>query len=202
MADRRADTRSEIVERDVIHSGFSRFERVLVRHRRRDGKEQLLEREFQHRGDAVGVLPYDPERRVGILVRQLRVPLLARGDGSSNLIEVPAGHLEEGEDAAGTARREVLEEAGLALRDVEHVVDVFPSAGMITEKLHLYLGRYVAADRIDAGGGLSHEGEDIEVIEWPLARMVQAIATGEIRDAKAIILIQALMLREPGLFAT
>lgn len=190
----------EIIERELLHEGFSRFERVKVRQRRRDGREQVVDREFQDRGDAVAVLPYDPERRVGILVRQLRVPLLSRNDGTEFLVEVPAGHLEPGEDPDATARREVEEEAGLHLHSVERVVDVFPSPGMNTEKLVLYLGRYGEGARRSDGGGLAHEGEDIEVLEWRLSHMAKAVQTGEIMDAKTVLLVQALMLRKPELF--
>ena len=191
---------AEIIEREIVHDGFSRFERVKVRQRRRDGREQVVNREFQHRGDAVAVLPYDPSRRTGILVRQLRVPLLARQDGTEFLVEVPAGHLERGEDAALTARREAEEEAGLILQDLDHVLDVFPSPGMNTEKLSLFLGRYGVHHRTSGGGGLPHEGEDIEVLEWPLARIADALRAGEITDAKTVILVQALMLKKPELF--
>ncbi|NRG19943.1 NUDIX hydrolase [Rhizobiales bacterium] len=193
---------AQIIEREVVHDGFSRFERVKVRQRRRDGREQVVNREFQHRGDAVAVLPYDPDRRTGILVRQLRVPLVAREDGTEFLVEVPAGHLERGEDAAETARREAEEEAGLSLKDLDHIADVFPSPGMITEKLLLFLGRYSVEERTSDGGGLPHEGEDIEVLEWPLAKMAEAVRSGEIMDAKTVILIQALMLKKPELFGS
>lgn len=194
------DITAEIIERKVVYEGFSRFVIATVRQYRRDGREQVVDREFQHRGDAVAVLPYDPLRKVAILVRQLRVPLLARGDGSELLLEVPAGHLEHGEDPLQTARREVHEEAGLTLGEVTKIVEVFTSPGMNTEKLCLYLGRYGAADRVGDGGGLHHEGEDIEVVEWPLAQVADAISDGRISDAKTVILVQALMLREADLF--
>ncbi len=194
------DMSAEIIERKIVHEGFSRFEIAKVRQHRRDGRKQVIDREFQHRGDAVAVLPYDPARKVAILVRQLRVPLLARGDGSEFLLEVPAGHLEGGEDPVETARREVHEEAGLTLGEIVKIAEVFTSPGMNTEKLHLYLGRYDAADRVGDGGGLHHEGEDIEVLEWPLRRIAGAIAEGSLSDAKTVILVQALMLREPDIF--
>lgn len=193
---------AKIIEREIVHDGFSRFERVKVRQLRRDGREQVVDREFQHRGDAVAVLPYDPDRCTGILVRQLRVPLLARQDGSEFAVEVPAGHLEPGEDASETARREAEEEAGIILKDLDHIADVFPSPGMITEKLVLFVGRYGVHHRTSDGGGLPHEGEDIEVLEWPLERMAKAVRSGEITDAKTVILIQALMLKKPELFGS
>lgn len=69
------------------------------------------------------------------------------------------------------------------------------SPGSVTEKLYFFIAEYSADDRRGEGGGLAAEGEDIEVLEWPLARALQAIREGEIVDAKTIMLLQHLALR-------
>lgn len=68
-------------------------------------------------------------------------------------------------------------------------------------KTLLFIAEYQADDRQGEGGGLAAEGEDIEVLEWPLARALQAIRDGEIMDAKTIILLQHLALNADTLLA-
>jgi 8-oxo-dGTP pyrophosphatase MutT (NUDIX family) len=69
------------------------------------------------------------------------------------------------------ARREAAEEVGVVLQHLEPVGQVYSSPGAMTERIDLFLGEYTSADRQSAGGGLAHEGEEIEVLELPLARL-------------------------------
>ncbi len=75
------------------------------------------------------------------------------------------------------------------------------SPGSVTEKLYFFIAEYSADDRRGDGGGLAAEGEDIEVLEWPLARALQAIREGEIVDAKTIMLLQHPALNADTLLA-
>ncbi|SDT89913.1 NUDIX domain-containing protein [Stappia sp. ES.058] len=204
MSDRKTskdDACVRILDERTLYEGFARYRELDVEERRADGTTHRLSREYQTRGDVVAVLPFDPERKVALLARQLRVPLLARGDGEAFLLEAPAGYVDDGEAPADAARREAAEEVGIALTDLEPVGEVYSSPGAMTERISLFLAEYTLADRRSAGGGLAHEGEEIEVLECPLARLVcdPGDATGQ--DAKTLLLLQALMLRRPDLFA-
>jgi GDP-mannose pyrophosphatase NudK len=64
------------------------------------------------------------------------------------------------------------------------------SPGSVTEKLHFFVAEYEDHDRVSAGGGHAAEGEDIEVIELPLAEALQNITSGAIQDGKTIMLLQ------------
>jgi nudix-type nucleoside diphosphatase (YffH/AdpP family) len=143
-------------------------------------------------------LPYDPVRRVALLVRQLRVALLF-AHSETSLLEVPAGMLDE-DDPADCARREAMEEAGLALGVLTPLGVSFPMPGVSTEKIHLYLAEYAGKDRVAAGGGLDEEMEEIEVIEIPLADLAARADRGELTDMKTYALLQSLRLRRPELF--
>lgn len=66
----------------------------------------------------------------------------------------------------------------------------------MTEKLHFFIAEYDAAARVGGGGGIEAEGEDIEVIELALEEALAAMRCGEIVDAKTIMLLQFLALRE------
>lgn len=190
-----------VVSERSLYEGFGSYREMVVDQPLASGGTVEISREFQARRDVVAVLPYDPVRRVALLARQLRVPLFARGDHDGYLEEVPAGYIDEGEVAVDAARREAAEEVGVKVGELVHVADVFPSPGSLTERLSLYLARYGAGDVVSGGGGLAEEGEEIEVLEWPLARLGEAVQEGGLADAKTLILVQALMLRAPDLFS-
>lgn len=190
-----------VVSERSLYEGFGSYREMVVDQPLASGGTIEISREFQARRDVVAVLPYDPVRRVALLARQLRVPLFARGDHDGYLEEVPAGYIDEGEVAVEAARREAAEEVGVKVGELVHVADVFPSPGSLTERLSLYLARYGAGDVVSGGGGLAEEGEEIEVLEWPLARLGEAVQEGGLADAKTLILVQALMLRAPDLFS-
>ena len=178
----------------TIHDGWGRF--YLVTMRSPGGAEHP--RQLEDHGDAACVLPFDPVRRVVTLVRQPRVGPLFRG-ADALLLEAPAG-LTDGEDPAEAARREAMEETGLRLGELEFVGAFWSMPGCATERMYFYLAAYGAADRIDDGGGVEHEGEEIDVIEMPAAEAAAMLADGRIADTKTAVALQALQLRRPELF--
>ncbi|MBE7183019.1 MAG: NUDIX hydrolase [Methylobacterium mesophilicum] len=178
---------------DTIHEGWGRF--LMLHLRTEDGAR--FTRQVEDHGDAACVLPYDPARRCVMLVRQPRAPLLFKGEGES-LWEAPAGILDE-PDAAACARREALEEAGLRLDALEPLGAFWPMPGTATERIHLFLAPYGAADRIAEGGGLADENEAIELSEMGFAEAFAAADAGRIADLKTWALLQALRLRHPEL---
>lgn len=154
-----------------------------------DGRWTLQHREAYDRGNGAALLLYDPDRRTVILTRQFRLPAYVNGHPDGRLIEVPAGLLDES-DAEEAVRREAEEEVGIRVGEVQRVFDVFMSPGSVTERLVLFAAPYSPGSRVDSGGGLDHEGEDIEVIECPFAEAIAMVASGEIADAKTIMLLQ------------
>lgn len=195
------DARVRILDTRTLYRGFATYREMDVEERRADGSTHRLSREYQTRRDVVAVLPFDPERKVALVARQLRVPLLARGDDDGFLIEAPAGYVDDGETPLDAARREAAEEVGVVLKHLDPVGQVYSSPGAMTERIDLFLGEYTSADRQSAGGGLAHEGEEIEVLELPLSRLVSDLQSAGGQDAKTLLLVQALMLRRTELFA-
>ncbi|AWN49952.1 NUDIX hydrolase [Methylobacterium terrae] len=156
-------------------------------------------REVEDHGPAVAVLPYDPERRVALLVRQFRTPPCFV-DGTASVLEAPAG-LREEDDPEACARREAFEEAGLRLSRLEPAGRVWSLPGLSTERMDLFLAPYRAVDRTGAGGGLAEEHESVEVVELALSDLAGMAERGEVADMKTLCLVQTLRLRHPELFA-
>jgi nudix-type nucleoside diphosphatase (YffH/AdpP family) len=161
-----------------------------------DGR--TMAREVLNSADAAAVLPYDRQARKVILVRQFRAPVM-HVEGQPSLLEAVAGLLDEDEPEA-CAKREAMEEAGLRLQTLERVVTAWSTPGITTERLHLFLAPYTSADRVEEGGGLAEEHEDIEVLEIGLDELMAMLQQGAIADMKTLVLIQALQLRYPELF--
>jgi nudix-type nucleoside diphosphatase (YffH/AdpP family) len=149
-------------------------------------------------GLSVAVLPYDPRRRVALLVTQPRAPLLYL-DEEIELLEAIAGRAGD-EDPAAAARREAMEEAGLKPATLDEVANCWPSPGISTERVALYLSSYSEADRIGPGGGADGEHEEIAVKEMPLRVLGELAGSGKLADMKTLVLVQALQLRRPDLF--
>ena len=178
----------------VIHKGWNTFGIATLT--QPDGS--TVPRALEDHGEAACVLPYDPERRVALLVRQSRVGPAFWGEPPA-LDEAPAGGLDGGEPEE-TAIREAMEEAGLRLARLEPVAHAYSMPSVSSERLWLYLAPYTQADRVGPGGGLPGEGEQVEVLELPLATLAEQARSGHLADLKTLVLVQALMLRRPELF--
>jgi nudix-type nucleoside diphosphatase (YffH/AdpP family) len=185
------DIRIESVTK-LAHN-WGRFDDYQVNHVRRDGTRQTVRREVYDHGSAAAVLLHAPGPGTVILTRQFRLPPHLNGDPAW-LIEAPAGLL-DGEPPAVAARREAIEETGYEPRELVFLFDAYMSPGAVTEKCACYLAEYTPGEMVGQGGGLASEGEDIEVFELQFEAALGMIGSGEITDAKTILMLQALALR-------
>jgi nudix-type nucleoside diphosphatase (YffH/AdpP family) len=186
--------KTEILERKLVYDGWYRF--WMLRLRMPDGA--VVERHLLDNGQAVAVLPYDPVRRVAMLITQPRAAVLVAGE--PDLLEAIAGNL----DAMAPEQRiieEAMEEGGLRLGALEPVANIWPIPPVSTERVMLYLTPYGAADRLGPGGGHDSEHENISVVEIALDDLRAMVMAGTLEDAKTLVLAQALIIRHPELWA-
>lgn len=177
-----------ILHEQILSDDWYSLKKYTVDYQRTDGTHQTFSREVYNKGDGVTVFLYNRAQQSIILTRQFRLPLKIQGD-SGVLIETAAGLLEE-EDPITRIRAEIEEETGYRIQQVSKIFDAWMSPGAVTEKLHFFIAEYSHHDRINAGGGIVEEGEDIEVLELPFQHAVAMMQQGEINDAKTIMLLQ------------
>lgn len=186
---------TEIVATRTAYAGYITL--TVATLREADGTTH--DREVEDHGQSACVLPYDPARRVAMLVSLPRAPLLLAGSAES-LLEAPAGMIDAGETPEAAVRREAMEEVGVRLGPVDLVATAWPSPGVSAERSSLYLAAYGADDRSGKGGGLAEEHEAITLAEFPLAELAGLADTGRLTDLKTLTLVLALRLRRPDLF--
>ncbi|MBX2872294.1 MAG: GDP-mannose pyrophosphatase NudK [Saprospiraceae bacterium] len=160
-----------------------------------DGSWETQEREAYDRGNGAAILLYNVEQKTVILTRQFRMPTYVNGNESGLLIEACAGLLDE-DNPEDCIRRETEEETGYQIAAVEKVMEVYMSPGSVTEILYLFIAAYDKGMKIHEGGGVADEQENIEVLELPFDQAYDMIGSGEIKDAKTVLLLQHLKLRQ------
>ncbi|MBV7454921.1 NUDIX domain-containing protein [Acidovorax sp. sif1233] len=185
----------KLLDVQLLSDNWYVLRKVSFSLRRRDGQWQTLSREAYDRGNGAALLLFDPRRGTVVLTRQFRLPAFLNGCADGLLVEACAGLL-DGDDPETCIRREAQEETGYRVRQPRKVFEAYMSPGSVTEKLHFFIAEYEPQDRVRAGGGLVNEGEDIEVIEMPLAEALAGIAGGAIQDGKTIMLLQHVALQQ------
>jgi nudix-type nucleoside diphosphatase (YffH/AdpP family) len=182
----------EIVNETTLSDQWTRLSMFDIDYTDSEGDAHRLKREIYHRTPAATILLYDPRKETVVLVRQFRLPAYLKGY-EAWIVETPAGLL-DGDDPEEAIRREAMEETGYRVREIRPLFKVLMSPGAVTEILHFFAASVDTSDRITPGGGLEDEHEDIEVIVLPLKDAMAMIESGEIFDAKTIILLQWAML--------
>jgi GDP-mannose pyrophosphatase NudK len=186
--------RVRIERMEMLSAQWGKLKKYSILYRRSDGVEQQQSREVYDRGNGAVILLYNKQRGTIILTRQFRLPALLNGHPDGMLLEAPAGLL-DADDPVTAIRREAEEETGYRVHDVKEIFSAIMSPGSVTERLHFFTAEYTPADRVSEGGGHEGEGEDIEVIEVTLNKALAMVETGEIIDAKTIVLVYHAKLK-------
>lgn len=179
----------EIIGKEELYRGYSRVYRYRFRHRLfAGGWSGEIAREVFERGQAVGVLPYDPAADAVVLIEQFRIGAQAAGLAPWQT-EIVAGIIEDGEAPEEVARREAIEEAGAAISAMIPIYRYLVSPGVASEAVQLYCGR-VESRGLGGIHGLAEEHEDIRVEVLPWAEAQARLTSGKITNALAIIALQ------------
>ncbi|MBO0918851.1 NUDIX domain-containing protein [Streptomyces laculatispora] len=183
---------------EVLSCDWYVLRRTTFDYQHSDGHWSREQRETYDRGDGATILLHNTERRTVLLTRQFRLPAYVNGHPDGMLIEAAAGLL-DGDAPEEAIRREAAEETGYVIGVPEPVFTVYMSPGSVTERLHFYAAPYdpVSAVADEYGHGVAEEGEDIATVELPFDEALAMIRSGDIADAKTIMLLQWAALDGP-----
>lgn len=182
------DVKIDILKDETLSKNWYHLRNVTFDYTGSNGKTVKLKREVYDRGNGATILLFDPKRQSVILVRQFRMPAHLNGH-SGWMIETPAGLL-DGHNPTEAIKREITEETGYVVHEVRPLFNSFMSPGAVTEIIHFFVALIDVNERATEGGGLEAEHEDIEVMEVGLDAAMAMIDSGEICDAKTIMLLQ------------
>ncbi len=182
-----------IKKTEVLSDNWYTLRKITFEVQKKDGKVETQEREAYDRGNGATILLYNVDTQTVILTRQFRMPTYVNGNKEGFLIETCAGLLDE-ENPEEAIRRETLEETGYQVENIKKVFEAYMSPASVTEILYFYIAEYSEEMKLHEGGGLKEEKENIEVLELPFSQALQMIETGEIKDAKTIMLLQYVQI--------
>ncbi|AQX11068.1 GDP-mannose pyrophosphatase [Elizabethkingia meningoseptica] len=183
----------KIINTEILSDDWYTLRKVTFEYIKKDGSIQTQSREAYDRGNGATILLYNRDTQTVILTRQFRLPTYVNGNHTGMLIEACAGLLDK-DNPEDCIRRETEEETGYKVKDVRKIFEAYMSPGSVTEILHFFIAEYSKEMKVAEGGGLEEEDEDIEVMEVNIDQALRMIQSGEIKDAKTIMLLQYVRL--------
>ncbi len=187
------NSRIKNITTEILSSNWYTLRKITYDYLKKDGSWQTQSREAYDRGNGATILLYNKQFQTVILTRQFRLPTFINGNLTGMLIEACAGLLDK-DNPEDCIKRETEEETGYKITKVKKVFEAYMSPGSVTEILYFFIAEYKSSMKINDGGGVAHEQEDIEVLEYPVATAIAMIGSGEIKDAKTIMLLQYIQL--------
>jgi nudix-type nucleoside diphosphatase (YffH/AdpP family) len=184
----------KIIDKKLLSDNWYKLYKYTFQVKSGNGETLEQTREAYDRGNGAVILLYNRERKTVVLTRQFRLPTFVNGNPDGMMIEACAGLLDE-DNAEDCIKRETEEETGYRISHVEKIYEAYMSPGSVTEILYFFIGEYSSDQKVNDGGGVEHEQENIEVLELPFDKAYSMIPTGEIRDAKTIMLLQYAKLK-------
>lgn len=183
----------KITESKILSDNWYILRKITYEYLKKDGTTMTQSREAYDRGNGATILLYNTEQKTVILTRQFRLPTFINGNETGMMIEACAGLLDK-DHAEDCIRRETEEETGYKITDVRKIFEAYMSPGSVTEILHFFIAEYAKEMKVSEGGGLDHEEENIEVLELDISEAMRMVASGEVKDAKTIMLLQYIKL--------
>jgi nudix-type nucleoside diphosphatase (YffH/AdpP family) len=194
MAEDKKARRVEILGRKRLLDAFFKVDEVTVSHETfKGGVSKPRSYLVLERGDAVAALLYDPDRGKVITVNQFRAPAVDLSKDGGWLIEAVAGMINGSVDNAPEETpfaclvREVEEETGYKVSEAHPICNFFASPGGSSERIYLFYAEVRETDKVAQGGGLTSDGEDIQIVEFDREEFFAKLMAGEFEDPKLII---------------
>jgi nudix-type nucleoside diphosphatase (YffH/AdpP family) len=179
----------KIQKTELLSDNWYILNKVTLDYQKKDSAWETQIREVYDRGNGAVILLYNTTKKTVVLTRQFRLPTYLNGNESGMMIEACAGLLDK-DNPEQCIIRETEEETGYRLSSVKKVFETYMSPGSVTEILYFFVGEYNDGMKVSEGGGVVTEHENIDVLEYPFEDAYEMIASGAIKDAKTIMLLQ------------
>lgn len=182
------------ITHNILSNAWATLTEIDYDYQFNDGTWERVSRESYDRGHGTAVLLYNPDTQMTVLTKQFRMPIYDTTPDEAMSIEACAGAIDKSESPETTIIREIEEEVGYRVEKVEKIMEIYMSPGALTEKMHLFIAEYSDAMKVNEGGGVESEYEEIEVMEMPFSEAIEMMEAGAIKDAKTVILLQYAQL--------
>jgi nudix-type nucleoside diphosphatase (YffH/AdpP family) len=184
----------QILSTEVLSNNWYTLRKVTFQYEKKDGTTITQSREAYDRGNGAVILLYNTQQKTVILTEQFRLPTYVNGNPTGMMIEACAGLLDK-DNAEDCIRRETEEETGYKISDVRKIYEAYMSPGSVTEILYFFIAEYAPHMKVTEGGGVEHEEENIEVLEYDINDALAMVDAGTIKDAKTIMLLHYVRLK-------
>lgn len=183
------------IREELLSANWYKLKKYCFDYLQHDGTWKEQQREAYDRGNGAVIMLYNKEKQTVILTRQFRMPTYVNGNRDGMLIEACAGLL-DADNPEDCIRRETEEETGYRIHDLKKIYEAYMSPGSVTEILYFFIAEFEADMKVNEGGGAADEQENIEVLEMAFEKALDMTETGEIKDAKTIMLLQYLRMKK------
>ncbi len=184
----------KILKKEILSDNWYILNKITFEYTRQKGGKQIQSREAYDRGNGATILLYNKATKTVVLTRQFRMPTYVNGNETGMMIEACAGLLEK-DNAEDCIKKETEEETGFKIQHAEKIFEAYMSPGSVTEILYFFVAEYSKDLKRTDGGGVEDE-EDIEVLEFDFDTAFNMIDSGEIKDAKTIMLLQYAKIKD------
>ncbi|PQJ72303.1 NUDIX domain-containing protein [Polaribacter butkevichii] len=190
-----SNKRIKDIEKTLLSNNYYTLNKFNFKYLMSNGSWVHQMREVYERGHGAGILLYNTTKKTVVLIKQFRLPTFLHDNKDGFIIEIPAGLL-DADNPEQCIIRETEEEVGIRLKSVKKIYEGYSSPGVLTEKMHFFIGEYTDDMKVSEGGGLESETEDIEILEIPFTEAVRMLNEGEIVDTRTIVLLQYAIIHK------
>ena len=178
----------KILEKKILSENWYKLYKYTYETVDKKGNKKTESREAYDRGNGAVILLYNKENKTVILTKQFRLPTYINGNPEGMMIEACAGLLDK-DNPEDCIRKETEEETGYRISRVQKIYEAYMSPGSVTEILYFFVAQYSNDQKVNEGGGVEGE-ENITVLELPFTQAWKMMESGEIKDAKTIMVLQ------------
>ena len=187
----------KIIKEDIVYDDFFKIKKAIIEHDQFNLSTIKVERQSFERGDSVSILIYEKDTDSLLFTNQFRYPTAGKENGW--ILELTAGSIEGNEEPIIRVKKEVEEEIGYNIEDVEFINSFFVSPGGTSERLFLFYSEVNSANKVYEGGGMKYEKEDIQLVKLKVKDAIKQLKNNKLRDAKTIIGLQWFIINKTTL---